>query len=225
MSQATCGDKDGGGAGTSAVTDADCGANYAYDLSKSASPCAGATCDAGGVDRVTCCSAVAYKYELLGDGGCTCDGVNVYNRDYVGTPLSVDEVKRRCDAHAFCSGFTWAGSAPTAGFDLIPSKGSFAHSGSCGYGPPTQSFGKSSYTGVRDFVCYKRKEESALCGDKDGPSGSGTSPVSDADCGDNYVYDPSKSAAKCVGATCDASGADKATCCVAQVRGCKCGVR
>jgi hypothetical protein len=49
--------------------------------------------------------------------------------------------------------------------------------------------------------------------------------VTDTDCGSNYVYDPSKSASPCAGATCDASGADKATCCVAQVRGCKRGVR
>ena len=64
----------------------------------------------------------------------------------------------------------------------------------------------------------------ATCGDKDG-DGAGTSAVTDSDCGPKYVYDASKSAAKCVGATCDASGADKATCCVAQVRGCKRGVR
>ena len=42
MDQATtCGDKDGGGAGTSAVSDADCGANYVYDPSKSAAACVG----------------------------------------------------------------------------------------------------------------------------------------------------------------------------------------
>jgi hypothetical protein len=65
----------------------------------------------------------------------------------------------------------------------------------------------------------------ATCGDKDGPSGGGTSPVSDADCGANYVYDPSKSASPCAASTCDASSTDRGTCCVAQVRGCKRGVR
>ena len=66
--------------------------------------------------------------------------------------------------------------------------------------------------------------QTTTCGDKDG-GGAGTSAVSDADCGANYVYDASKSAAKCAGATCDASGADRAMCCVAQVRGRKRGVR
>jgi hypothetical protein len=53
----------------------------------------------------------------------------------------------------------------------------------------------------------------------------GTSPVTDTDCGAGFVYDTSKSASPCAASTCDASGADKATCCVAQVRGCKRGVR
>ena len=52
------------------------------------------------------------------------------------------------------------------------------------------------------------------CGDKDGV-GAGTAPVSDADCGDGYIYDPSKSAVSCAGATCDAGGLDRGTCCKA----------
>jgi hypothetical protein len=48
--------------------------------------------------------------------------------------------------------------------------------------------------------------------------GGGTSPVTDTDCGANYVYDASKSASPCAGTTCDASGTDRGTCCVAQVR-------
>jgi hypothetical protein len=64
----------------------------------------------------------------------------------------------------------------------------------------------------------------ATCGDKDG-DGTGTAAVSATECGTGYVYDSSKSAAACAASTCDASGADKATCCVAQVRGCKRGGR
>ena len=61
VTQATCGDKNGAGAGTSAVTDGDCGASYIYDPSKSASPCAGATCDASGADKASAELTAALK--------------------------------------------------------------------------------------------------------------------------------------------------------------------
>ena len=58
----------------------------------------------------------------------------------------------------------------------------------------------------------------ATCSDKDGPSGGGTSPVTDTDCGPNYVYDPSKSAASCAGATCNTSDVDQQTCCMVEYK-------
>ena len=54
---ATCGDKDGAGSGTAAVTNADCGAGLIYDTGSSSSTCAGTTCDvsSSGSDKSTCC--------------------------------------------------------------------------------------------------------------------------------------------------------------------------
>jgi len=40
--------------------------------------------------------------------------------------------------------------------------------------------------------------------------------VSDDDCGVGFVFDDSKSTEFCAGTTCDASGVDRATCCIAQ---------
>ena len=60
-SSATCGDIDpihrGVQRGVPSTTE--CGAGYVYDPSKSAVSCAGATCDAGGLDRGTCCKALS----------------------------------------------------------------------------------------------------------------------------------------------------------------------
>eukprot|EP01043_Picozoa_sp_COSAG02_P000442 COSAG02_NODE_8_length_60691_cov_104.994752_8_plen_802_part_00 len=58
---ATCGDADGDGDGTAAVSDEDCGEGFSYDVTASASTCAGATCDISGVavDKTTCCVAQA----------------------------------------------------------------------------------------------------------------------------------------------------------------------
>jgi hypothetical protein len=54
---ATCGDADGEGDGTAAVTDDDCGAGFAYDTSASDAVCAGSTCDVSGTpaDKTACC--------------------------------------------------------------------------------------------------------------------------------------------------------------------------
>ena len=57
----------------------------------------------------------------------------------------------------------------------------------------------------------------ATCDDTDGVGG-GTAPVSDADCGEGYLYNPDNAALLCAGSACDISGtaADKAACCMPQ---------
>ena len=76
MPGATCGDKDGAGSGTAPVNDTDCGTGFVYDSSKNAARCAGATCDASGVDQGTCCVAQATCGDMDGpSGGKTCRGV------------------------------------------------------------------------------------------------------------------------------------------------------
>jgi hypothetical protein len=57
-SSATCGNIDPVVRGGVSGNGTDCGAGWVYDVSKSAASCAGATCDAGGVDRGTCCRAL-----------------------------------------------------------------------------------------------------------------------------------------------------------------------
>ena len=53
----------------------------------------------------------------------------------------------------------------------------------------------------------------ATCGDKDG-SGTGTNPVSDADCGEGFIYNTLSGSRNCTGGSCDMSvSADKTTCC------------
>mmetsp|Transcript_45384 Transcript_45384/g.130158 ORF Transcript_45384/g.130158 Transcript_45384/m.130158 type:complete len:434 (+) Transcript_45384:3-1304(+) len=59
--KATCGDKDGAGGAASPVTDADCGAGFVYDSTKSTAQCAAATCVASVADRSTCCVAKASR--------------------------------------------------------------------------------------------------------------------------------------------------------------------
>ena len=56
---ATCGDADGDGAGTAAVSDADCGEGLFYNSANAASKCASTACDIGGTptDKATCCVA------------------------------------------------------------------------------------------------------------------------------------------------------------------------
>ena len=57
ITQATCGDADGAGSGTTAVADADCGPAFYYNEAQSGAFCAGAECDVSGSgrDRRTCC--------------------------------------------------------------------------------------------------------------------------------------------------------------------------
>ena len=58
VAQATCGDTDGAGAGTTAVSDSDCGAGLFYDSANVASTCASTACDISGTaaDKAACCS-------------------------------------------------------------------------------------------------------------------------------------------------------------------------
>ena len=50
----------------STLSDADCGAGYVYDASQNATSCAGATCNASGVDRKTCCTQCDAGYYCTG---------------------------------------------------------------------------------------------------------------------------------------------------------------
>ena len=53
---ATCGDKDGAGAQTVAVSDDDCGTGFIYDSTSAAVRCTGAVCEVGSdPDRASCC--------------------------------------------------------------------------------------------------------------------------------------------------------------------------
>ena len=60
VARATCGDKDGAGSYTAAVSDSDCTSGrtgYKYDTNANKALCAGASCAAGntGADKTTCC--------------------------------------------------------------------------------------------------------------------------------------------------------------------------
>ena len=61
VAQATCGDADGEGDATSAVSDAECGTGYVYDPEAVDSLCVGTICDPGSVeaDKAACCTALA----------------------------------------------------------------------------------------------------------------------------------------------------------------------
>ena len=69
VEQATCGDKDGEGGQTVAVSDDDCGTGFIYDSTAAAVRCAGAVCDAGSdPDRAACCLEQATCGDKDGEG-------------------------------------------------------------------------------------------------------------------------------------------------------------
>ena len=205
--QATCGNKDGDGAGTSAVSDTECGTGYVYDATKSAAACTGATCDASGADRETCCAAQATcgagKSSLswtpwqtgmtCGNNGCpACTYPDNWSDGTFcnGAADCLNRGQAWCNTQKDCKGIMW-----------------------------------SSYWKNNHIQVCKDHIQSSNCQWQRSLKTDSRSSITNTDCGANYVYDPSKSASPCAGTTCDASGADKATCCVAQVRGCKRGVR
>ena len=82
----------------STLSDADCGAGYVYDASQNATSCAGATCNASGVDRKTCCTQC--------DAGYYCTGAKlpeecITHPSYHGLALTG------------CAGATWSSGAPS----------------------------------------------------------------------------------------------------------------
>jgi hypothetical protein len=252
--QATCGDKDGDGAGTSAVTDSDCGPGFVYNASKSMAACAGAVCDAARVDRGSCCNALpatcgdkdglgspmkrtitqatlssshpgypaskCIDGNTLGTTSSMCHSSDTPSKAWInldlGSAVSVALVKiynRNTNMDRFgehvietsADNSTWT----TCGTYTLPAT----------YGPHEESCAVASARYVRlrmthDGVLNLGEVEVYSTG----------IPVSDADCGAGFVYNASKSTAACAGVVCDASGVDRDTCCVAQVRLYKCDV-
>ena len=70
---ATCGDKDGDGTGTDAVSGSDCGAGWATKANSAALECVGAACDMNlEDDKLQCCTkCVLGEFALADDATCT----------------------------------------------------------------------------------------------------------------------------------------------------------
>eukprot|EP00947_MAST-08B_sp_MAST-8B-sp1_P002029 g2029.t1 len=90
--------------------------------------------------------------------------------------------------------------------------------------PIISSDGATAFVGSNDGSLYALwTSHKGRCGDKDGPVGGDTEPVSDADCGSGFMYDPSKSGHWCAGATCVAGTTDQSTCCKPEFQSCASG--
>jgi hypothetical protein len=99
---------------------------------------------------VTCPTAPAPEWTLVGAGECSCDGGvnNLYNRNALSF-ATVAAAKAACASTAGCTGITWS---PTA-YDMIMS-GAFEHAGSCGAGPPTSIILTNGASSEPTWKCF-----------------------------------------------------------------------
>ena len=79
---ATCGDADGEGGGTAAVSDAECGTGLIYNSVAASGVCAGLTCDVA-ADQTACCSSCPGLESISGSFSAADVGGNSYAIDFV----------------------------------------------------------------------------------------------------------------------------------------------
>eukprot|EP01045_Picozoa_sp_COSAG04_P010101 COSAG04_NODE_609_length_12066_cov_55.131695_4_plen_1371_part_00 len=168
----TCADTNGAAAaGATAVTDTDCGFGFLSDSSAAASLCAGPVCNIAGVvaDKAACCVAQATCGDADGEG----DGTDAVSDGDCGEGYLYDP----------------------------SSSGSVCADTECDI---------SGTAADRTACCVAQ----ATCGDADG-EGTGSAAVTDGDCGDGFLADPSATASLCTSTACDIAGVpeDKAACC------------
>ena len=91
----SCGDADGEGPGTAAVSDEMCGDGWAYNADAAASFCSGEICDPATItyDKMTCCSWTAWTQAA---------GRQCARFDYIATHSTQAEAQAACEADAAC---------------------------------------------------------------------------------------------------------------------------
>ena len=237
VAQATCGDADGEGSGTAAVSDTECGDGFVFDASSGSSLCQGTVCDVAHVlaDKAACCVAQATCGDADGEGSGTaavsdtdCGRSWLYDPSRASqrcagatcAPGAVDSDKASCCIEALCAQTSRA-SLQVQGYDAVIDMArtvSALGTVSCytGYVQTQLAVTPSASCDVNggEFI-LSGCSTYASCGDADG-EGSGTAAVSDADCGDGFVARASSGSSLCQGAVCDVANvlADKAACCV-----------
>ena len=90
-------------------------------------------------------------YSLVGSGQCSCDKVNIYNRQYAPSGYSTtSEAESYCSSQNGCTGYNLADGV----VDFIWQGSGFSHSGPCGDGPPTDVFPRPDYSVI---MCYRKQ--------------------------------------------------------------------
>ena len=119
--------------------------NNANDHGRSGAPAAG-----DWVGTVSFPALPSPTYSLVGNGECSCDNVNIYNRQFAPSGYSTtSEAESFCSSHSGCTGFTFTESV----VDFIWRGSGFSHSGLCGDGPPTDVRSRPDYSVV---MCYRK---------------------------------------------------------------------
>jgi hypothetical protein len=190
----------------SPVSDTDCGTGFVYDASKSAAACAGATCNASGVDRETCCvvQATCGDTEQVSKQACEGNTLNISCADRGTGVINVQSATNgRHHGPDVCNHTNL-----TANVNLECSTGNSTEvvAALCN---DKINCNISDFNSIFVDPCLHSFKHLTVQYD----CGPGTAVVSDADCGIGYAYDASKSAATCAGSTCNASGIDHKTCC------------
>eukprot|EP01045_Picozoa_sp_COSAG04_P011487 COSAG04_NODE_741_length_10670_cov_20.643837_3_plen_504_part_00 len=241
---ATCGDKDGDGGGTDAVSDADCLPSI-YNPGSAAAHCAGATCDASSsLDSATCCGPRATCHNKDGPGRGPWPWARVSDEDCgVGfivnsananepcadpTGCNVDDSSADkatcCVAQATCGDKDGLGGGSDAVSDTECGLGLVYNAENAGANCAGVACNLDCRVGCADqATCCVSAH--ATCGDVSGVGGhpNARTTVSDEDCGAGLVYNAANADHPCANPTsCDIDGsaADKAACCRNQVATC-----
>jgi hypothetical protein len=203
---ATCGDADGDGAGSSAVSDTDCGSGFIARSGATASTCVGSACDISGsaADKAACCVALATCGDADGEGASSapidsadCGAGQGYNIAASGSTCAgptCDVTGRQADATACCVIQATCGSSDGA---VSSSTSCNDHANGCAatcFGTPDHQRGGTV------IVCGTAVVAVAITA---------------ADCGAGYGVRPGVADSLCAGTTCDISGiiADREACC------------
>ena len=195
-----------------------CPTGYIPKDGSSDTHCIGTTCIMSShLDRDTCCSALGTcgatpncptgyipkpRTTNVQCSGVTCDMGIISDRD------------KCCIPHATCGDKDGSGSGTNPVSDTDCGEGFIYNTASSSL-PCVGTTCDMTNTADKTACCTTQ----ATCGDKDG-SGTGTNPVSDADCGEGFIYNTLSGSLNCTGGSCDMSvPADKTTCC--KLSGCK----
>ena len=222
---ATCGDKDGGGPFSTAVSNGDCGEGFVANATSADMQCKGAFCDTGGVteDKIACCLAVT-----------TCG-----NKDGTGNPVTDAEcptgyVYDPKQADAECSGSGVGGFGATTGTaanfgqlkcdlsGIIDRDQCCKPQASCAYkygGNGGDICFPATASGASSNLCYARGTDKIDCLGSTACTfpNKASPPFSNEDCGPGLAYNASNSASKCESWICDVAGVasmrDRTACC------------